>query len=207
MRLRSLATTFAFALALSLSAAAAGAQATPTASRPLELSAFGGLTGTYTGLSGGRNLGITAGVDLGFRPFFGFRPFLEGRGTYPIDGGQVDAQKSALAGLRVERPLARLSPRLNLSADILLGRGQINYQNGGYPSLSGDFLYVASTSSVISPGLGLDFRLTDHFSVLADAQFQHWDTPATASGSIWAKPLTLALRYRFNFNRHGYATR
>jgi hypothetical protein len=194
----------ALALILCVAAPAAGAQATSTASRPLELSTFGGLTGTYTGLGGGRNLGITAGVDLGFRPYRGLRPFLEGRGTYPIDDGHVDAQKDALVGLRVER---RLSPRLHAYGDILFGRGAIDYQNGGYLSLSGDFLYVRSISNVVSPGLGLEYRLTDHFSALADAQFQHWDTPATASGSLWAKPLTLGVRYRFNFNRHGYATR
>lgn len=202
MRLTTLATTFAFSL--TLAAATATAQATSTASRPLELSAFGGLTGTYTGLSGGKNLGITAGVDLGLRPFFGFRPFLEWRGTYPIDGGQIDAQKDVLAGLRVQRPVAR---RLNAYADILLGRGGLHYQDGGYPSLSGGFFYVASNTTVISPGLGVEYHLSDHFSALADAQFQHWNTPATASGSIWSKPLTLGLRYRFNFNRHGYATR
>jgi opacity protein-like surface antigen len=194
----------AFAFVLTLAAAAAGAQATPTASQSLELSAFGGLTGTYTGLSGGRNLGITAGVDLGFRPFFGLRPFLEGRGTYPVDGGHIDAQKNAMGGLRVERTLR---PRLHVYGDILFGQGEIDYQDGGYPSLSGDVLYVRSTSPVISPGGGLEYRLTDHFAVLADAQFQHQKTPATPSGSLWSKPLTLGVRYRFNFNRHGYAIR
>jgi hypothetical protein len=202
LRLRNLVVTLAFAAPLATVHAGAQ-QSLPAASRLLELSTFGGLTGTYTGLSGGRNLGITAGVDIGLPTFYGFRPYVEGRGTYPIDRGQIDAQKSALGGVRVERHILRI-PRLTVYGDILLGRGQIDYQNGGYPSLSGNFLYISSTGPVYSPGLGGEYRFTDHFSAFADAQFQHWTTPATPSGSLWSKPITLSVRYRFNFNRHGY---
>ena len=46
----------------------------PAASRPFTLSAFGGATGTFTGLDGGKNLGITAGGDIGFKPFHYFYP-------------------------------------------------------------------------------------------------------------------------------------
>ena len=173
-----------------------------TASKLLELSAFGGMTGTYTGLSGGKNLGITAGVDVGIRPsFFRFRPYFEGRGTYPIDGGQIDAQKNALAGVRLVR---EMRPNVRVYGDVLFGRGAINYQNGGYPSPGGNFLFIRSTSNVFSPGVGAEYRLTTDISALADVQFQHWDTPAAPSGSIWAKPITVGVRYRFNFNRKGY---
>jgi hypothetical protein len=187
-----------------LSTGAACAQSGPTASKLLELSAFGGLTGTYTRLSGGRNLGVTAGVDIGIRPsYFGFRPYFEGRGTYPIDDGHIDAQKDALGGVRLERTLR---PGLRVYGDILFGRGEIDYQNGGYPSPSGNFLFLRSTSNVFSPGAGAEYRLTKNFSGLADVQFQHWNTPATPSGSLWAKPITLGVRYRFDFNRKGYAS-
>lgn len=199
--LRNLVISFAFAVA---SATLAHGQANPTASRPLEISAFGGLTGTYTGIGGGRNLGITAGVDVGLRPFYGFRPYLEGRGTAAIDGGQVDAQKDALGGIRVAHKLLR--PKLNAYGDILFGRGQIDYQHGGFPSLTGPFLYTRSVTNVFSPGVGVEYRMTEHFSGLADVQFQHWDTPVTPSGSAWAKPITFGVRYHFNFNRKGYAT-
>jgi hypothetical protein len=184
-----------------LSAGAARAQSGPTASKRLEISTFGGLTGTYTGLSGGRNLGITAGVDIGIRPYFGFRPYFEGRGTYPLDGGHVDAQKDALAGVRMQR---LIRPNLGVYGDFLLGRGEIDYQNGGYPALSVNYLYLRSTSNVYSPGVGAEYRLTKNFSGLVDVQFQHWSTPATPSGSIWAKPITLGVRYRIDFNRKGY---
>lgn len=191
------------AVVAALSAGTAYAQSSePTASKLFEISTFGALTGTYTGLSGGRNLGITAGVDVGIREYYGFRPFLEGRGTYPIDDGHIDAQKSALGGIRVERYML---PGLRVYGDFLIGRGEIDYQNGGYPSLSGNYLYLSSTSNVISPGIGAEYRLTEHVSALADVQFQHWDTPATPSGSLWATPITFGARYRFNFNKYGYA--
>lgn len=201
MRFTHLVTNLIAVTALSAVAAQAQMKTTPTASKGLEISTFGGLTGTYTGLSGGKNLGITAGVDIGIRSYLGFRPYLEGRGTYPIDRGHIDAQKDALGGVRVER---LLRPSVRVYGDFLLGRGEIDYQNGGYPAPSGNFLFLQSTTNVYSPGAGAEYRLTKNFSALADVQFQHWATPATPSGRIWAKPITLGVRYRIDFNRKGY---
>lgn len=175
--------------------------AQPTANKLFEISTFGGFNGTYTGLSGGKNLGLTAGVDVGIRSYYGFRPFLEGRGTYPVDGGHIDAQRNALGGVRVER---FVFPGLRVYGDFLLGRGQIDYLNGGYPEPGGEFLILKSTSNVYSPGGGAEYRFTDQLSGVIDAQFQHWDTPASASGHIWSTPIMVGARYRFNFNRHGY---
>jgi hypothetical protein len=201
LSIRNLVTAFLFVF-IALLPAGLHAQANPTAVRPLDISAFGGLTGTYTGIEGGRNLGITAGLNVGLRPFRGFRPYLEGRGTAAIHGGQIDSMKDALGGVRVRHKL--LAPGLTAYGDFLIGRGEIKYQNGGFPSPNGPFLFVSSVTTVLSPGVGVQYRVTEHFSVLADAQFQHWDTPVTQSGSTWAKPLTLGVRYHFNFNRHGY---
>jgi hypothetical protein len=200
LRLRNLALNLAAATAL-IAANAHAQSPQPTASKLFEISTFGGINGTYTGLSGGKNLGITAGVDVGIRSYYGFRPFLEGRGTYPVDGGEIDAQRSALGGIRVER---HILPSLRMYGDFLVGRGQIDYQRGGYPAPGGDFLILQSTGNVFSPGVGAEYRLTDHLSGLVDVQFQHWDTPATPSGSIWATPILFGARYRFNFNRRGY---
>lgn len=201
MRLRNLVLNLAAATALV--AATAHAQiAQPTANKLFEISTFGGINGTYTGLSGGKNLGLTAGVDVSTRSFYGFRPFLEGRGTYPIDGGHIDAQRSALGGIRVERYVL---PSLRVYGDFLLGRGQIDYKNGGYPSPGGEFLILQSTGNVFSPGAGAEYRLTEHLTGLLDVQFQNWDTPATPSGHLWSTPIMLGARYRFNFNRRGYA--
>lgn len=175
--------------------------AAPTGSKAFDLSTFGGINGTYTGLAGGRNLGVTAGVDVGLRSYYGFQPFLEGRGMYPIDGGEIDKQKNALGGVRFER---QVMPGLRVYGDFLVGRGQIDYERGGYPAPGGQYLLLSNSSTVYSPGAGAEFRVREHLSALVDVQFQHYDTPATPSGSLWAKPIMLGVRYRFNFNRHGY---
>ena len=200
MRLRNLVLNLAAASAL-IAANAHAQSSQPTASKLFEISTFGGINGTYTGLSGGKNLGLTAGVDVGTRSYRGFRPSLEGRGTYPINGGHIDAQRSALGGIRVDRYVL---PGLRLYGDFLLGRGQIDYQNGGYPSPSGDFLILKSTGNVFSPGVGAEYRLTRQFSGFVDVQFQHWDSPATPSGTLWSTPIMLGVRYHLNFNRRGY---
>lgn len=192
------------ALALTLTAIAElpklhAQAAAPTATQFMHLSTFGGATGTYTGLQGGRNLGITAGVDLGISQFYHFKPSVEVRGTYPIDGGGYVSEKSVLGGVKVERTLfSRYHPYV----DFLYGRGALDYQRGGYPSLDGYYYYVQNPSNVLSPGAGVDFDLGHYFAVKADVQFQRWNTPVTASGHIYSTPLTLGIVYKFDFNGH-----
>jgi hypothetical protein len=177
---------------------AASAQRTlPTASQSLQLSAFGGLSGVYTGLSSGRNLSITAGADLGLRPYGGVRPTIEVRGTYPMDGGRVDSQKSILAGVKVD---FLLSHRLRPYADFLLGRGEMDYHPG---YVFGNQFYLLTTTNVYSPGVGFDYDLSNHFSVRVDGQFQRWGYAPTQSGVVYSKVGTVALNYRFDFNRRG----
>jgi hypothetical protein len=171
-------------------AQAARGQAMPTATQESSLSVFAGATGVYTGVGGGRNLSFTAGGDFSLHSFFGFRPAVEVRGTYPIHDGGVDDQKSILAGVRVERPIGRFHPY----GDFLIGRGEIDYIN------SNSYLYTSTP--VYSPGAGFEYDLTPHFAFRVDAQDQHWDTPVNRSGSAWAKQGTLAVTYRFNFNHH-----
>lgn len=198
----------------------AGAQSSFTATQPLALSAFGGATGNWTGLDGGRNLGITAGADLALPTYRRFRPVLEVRGTYAVDGGHIDAQKEFLGGLRVERQYTRWHPYV----DFLIGRGQIDYQSGGFTY--GAFTYLSSTTTVYSGGGGVDFDVSHHFAVRGDIQVQHWDTPfpsstnvipivvaagrlrpetvvvATAPQTIYPKMATVGVVYRFDFNHH-----
>ena len=189
----------AILLFFSLSASTlAFAQAFPTAEQPIQLSAFGAVTGTYTGLGSGRNLGITAGVDIGWKPFYRFYPSVEVRGTYPIDGGQVDAQRNILYGLKLARAYGRFHPY----GDFLIGRDKIVYQNGGYPNSAGTLLYLDSVSNVISPGGGLDFDLTDQFDLKIDAQFQRYGVPVNSTGHIYSKPISVGVVYRFDFNHH-----
>jgi len=176
------------------------AQSAPAATQQLQLSAFVGGTGTYTNLAGGKNLDITAGADLTVLHFRLFRPAFEIRGTYPIDGGTISSQKSFLLGPKIEYPIGRLHPY----ADFLVGRGQINYLRGGY--IFDDNLYLSSNTLVLSPGVGLDYNFSHNLAVKADFQFQHWDTPAVASGSINPKAITLGATYTFDFNpRHRHS--
>lgn len=171
--------------------------ALPTASRSLELSAFAGLSGVYTGLAGGKNLSFTAGGDLGLLPYHGVRPSLEVRGTYPMDSGRIDSQKSILGGLKVD---VLLNHRLHPYADILFGRGEINYHSG---YLFNNEVYLLTTTNVISPGLGFDYDLSDNLAVKVDGQFQHWGYAPTPSGAIYSKVGTIGVVYRFNFGpRH-----
>jgi hypothetical protein len=175
----------------------ASAQATPAGTQQLQLSAFAGLTGTFTDLSGGKNLGITAGADLTFLAFRRFRPSFEARGTYPIDGGQISSQKNFLLGPKVEYPIGHFHPY----ADFLFGRGEIDYHSPGYNF--GSFTYISTNTFIYSPGVGLDYNLTHNLAVKADVQFQHWETPAVPSGVIHPTAITVGGVYHFDFN-HGH---
>ncbi len=173
------------------------AQVSPTATQALALSAFGGGTGDYTGLQGGRNLSITAGADLEFRTrqFFQLQPALEVRGTYPVKSGQVDGQENILGGLRESWHYGRLRPY----GDILVGAGRLTYVHG-IANPAHTLLYTQSTSLVISPGVGAELRLTDRFAVEGDVQLQHYSSPVSVSGHIYAKPITFAVVYHFDRN-------
>lgn len=194
-----------FAIGALLPGVAAG-QSSPTASRALEPSVFLGFSGTYTGLQSSKNLGITAGADLGLRQSFGFTPAIELRGTYPIKSGQVAGEESVEAGLRVSKRY----PRFRAYADILFGRGELNYQNGGYIVPAQSFRYIQSTSNVVSPGIGAEVNVTDQFALLLDGQFEHFNLPfSTGSnpavpGGVFSKVFTVGVVYRFGWLEHGH---
>lgn len=172
-------------------------QALPTATQPLQLSVFSGFGGVFTGLREGKNLDLLAGADLGLSPVHGFRPTVEVRGAYPVDGGSVDSQKSILGGIKTD---FLLNHHLRPYADFLFGRGQINY-HGGYQF--NNQIYVLTTTNVYSFGGGFDYDLTEHFAVRLDGQFQKWGYAPTASGNIYSKVGNAAIVYRFNFG-HRY---
>ena len=188
--------TLAFLLPLAFLPNTSNAQATATATQPLQLFAFVAATGTYTELNGGRNGSITAGADLTFLNVPHVRPSLELRGTYPVDNGHISTQKNFLIGPKVERQFGNFHPY----ADFLIGRGGIDYLNGGF--IYGNTLYISSTTTVYSPGGGLDYDLTHHWSLKADFQYQYWNTPAVPSGVIHPRVTTVGALYRFDFNEH-----
>ena len=175
----------------------------PTATQAAQLSAFGGLSADFTGLGGGigggKNLGLTAGVDLALPPVARtFRPVVEVRGTYPIDSGKIDSQRDILFGARGDFLLGR---RIHPYGDFLFGRGQMNYGSGGY--LYNNYLYQLTTTWVYSPGAGFDYTLDNHFAIKVDGQFQRWGSAPVNGGTIWSKVGTVGLVYKFDFNRHG----
>jgi opacity protein-like surface antigen len=175
-------------------------QAAPAGTQKLQLSAFVAATGTFTGFEGGKNLGITAGADLTFLGFRLFRPAFEARGTYPINKGHISSQKNFLVGPKVEYPLGKLHPY----ADFLIGRGQIDYHSPGF--IFGNTLYISTNTTVYSPGAGVDYNLTHNLALKADAQFQYWNTPVVASGTIHPVALTFGVVYNFDFNsRHRHS--
>lgn len=182
------------------------AQSTATASRRFEPSVFLGISGDYTGLNASRNLGVTAGADLGFHPFFGLLPAIEVRGTYPLDSGVVVGQESVQGGLRVEKRYRLVRPYV----DVLFGRGELKYQNGGYVVPAQNFSYLQSTSNVFSAGFGFEIDATEHFALLLDGQAQHWNVPftpgsaSTATSSIYSKVGTIGVVYRFGWLDHGH---
>jgi hypothetical protein len=190
-------TTVLLSAALALTSVARG-QAVPTATQPLQIYGFGAATGTWTDLNGGRNLGITAGIDIGWRPYYGFYPSLEVRGTYPIDGGQIAAERNVLYGLKASRFYGPVHPYAN----FLIGRDKIDYQNGGYANASNTLLYINSVSNIFSYGGGADIDLTDHFGLKLDGQFQQIGVPVNASGHIFSKALSVGVVYHLDFNHH-----
>jgi len=195
----------ALSLAISSLTSMAFGQAAPAGTQQLQLSAFGGLTGTYIGFEGGKNLAITAGADVTYLGFRRFLPAFELRGTYPIDDGHISSEKNFLLGPKVTYPIGRLHPY----ADLLVGRGTLDYLNGGIIVITPNsaLLYLSTNTFIFSPGVGLDYSLTHNIEAKVDGQFQHWNTPVTSSGSIYSKALTVGFVYNFDFNprhRHGH---
>ena len=169
----------------------AHAQAVPTATANVRVTAFAGLSGNYSGVGLAKNADVTAGVNVGFRPFAGFFPAIEARAMYPIDKGHVVAEENVLVGLR----LGRRKQNFNPYADILVGRGQLTFANG-MPNAAGTFLVLSNTSNVLSFGGGLDYNLSPHFAAKGDFQLQKYDSPVTASGSVYSKVFTIGIVYR-----------
>jgi hypothetical protein len=184
-------------LCLICSATTIHAQADPTAVRDIDVTVFGGATHTYTGLSHGGNGAVTGGVDLNLPAIHTIRPSLEVRATSPYDTGKVDGQKDILGGLRLEGAFYRFHPYF----DFLGGSGKINFVVP-YTTYSGGHISSQPPTTVLSPGIGFRFDLSNRFMAFGDVQFQHWNTPASLSGHLLAKPFTAGLVYRFTLTRH-----
>ncbi|HZQ42440.1 MAG TPA: outer membrane beta-barrel protein [Acidobacteriaceae bacterium] len=175
----------------------ATAQGLSTASRRITPSVFAGLTGVNTGLDSGRNLSLTAGVDFDLLPEHTFHPAIEYRGTYALAKGDVDSLKTNLGGLKVSRPFRRFRPY----ADLLAGRGETTYANGGYQVPGKLIFYTQSSSNVFSLGGGTDVHATGHLALKIDLQLQHYSSPVTPSGHLYSETATVGLTYVFHTGR------
>jgi len=171
-------------------------QAIPTATQRLQLSTFGAVTLTASGIQNGSNTSVTVGGDISFLPVGLFRPSISIRGTFPANTVSTDREKSYALGPRFEYPLRLgcVHPYFN----FLVGRGKIDYRNGGY--IVGNHAYLSSVSLIYSPGLGMDVRITDNIVLKTDLQYQYWKAPVSSSGSISPKVLSLGAVYIFDFH-------
>jgi hypothetical protein len=172
------------------------AQAVPTAKEAVHISVFAGPSYVDTGLDRGRNASVTAGIDFELHRYLGLNPAFEVRGTFPVDKGKVDSQRTVLGGLRLASSYSRLHPY----ADLLFGRTRLDY-DPALPDPQRAFIYVRSSSYVLSPGLGMNLEISRSFSISADAQWQRLSSPVVSSGHLDAVPVTLALVYRLNSGR------
>lgn len=181
---------------LSWVCSATAQQALPTATRQLQLSAFGAVSGDFTGLEGGKNFAITAGGDLGLPAWRGIRPTIEVRGRYPTDHGLIDSQKDILGGLRVD---FLLNHRLRPYGDFLFGRGQMNYGLTGY--LYKNYIYSLTTTYIDAGGVGFDYNLNQRLAIKVDGQIERWGSAPTSTGRVYSSVGTVGLVYFFNFDR------
>ncbi|MEG9432458.1 hypothetical protein [Terriglobus sp. ADX1] len=173
----------------------------PTAIRTLVPSAFVMVGGTSTGVgsysrssfsNGGKNLTLTAGVDVGFHSFGNYMLAAEVRGSYPLNSGNIVAEKDILGGARLSYESGRL---IRPYVDGLFGRGQMTYQNGGYAV--GNLLYAQTASNIYGAGGGVELDIATRISLKADVQAQHWNTPVLDSGSTWSGRVSVGAAYRF----------
>ncbi len=149
----------------------------------------------------GKNVGITAGADLGFYSLLGLRLGAEVRGEAAIKSGQVDSQKSILGGLRLTHEPSGYGPfgRVRPYADVLAGRGNIVYKNGGYPVPG--VLYLSNPSPVYAGGGGFEIDILRAFSFKGDALFERWNAPVVNGGHIYSKQGSIGIVYRYGTGR------
>jgi hypothetical protein len=156
---------------------------------------------TYTGLGanrtptiqdGGNNLSVIAGADIGFYSLGHYEFAGEVRGSLPVDQGKIVGQRALQGGLRVSY---ESSHTLRPYVDALFGRGQMDYQQGGYPV--GNLLYKQTAGNVYGGGGGVEWDLMRQISLKADAQVNQWSTPVTERGYVRSVQFSVGAAYRF----------
>jgi len=141
------------------------AQAAPTATAPLDISAFAGYSLTKPDWGSKSNNGVTFGFDFAHTFKFPIVPSFEARAN--IANGSIVNEHTYLFGVRAE---PRLHSRFHPYGDFLIGTGNIHYV--AYDPYPG---YVGDNSIVKSMGGGVDFDVISHFQIKVDAQYQFWN--------------------------------
>jgi len=176
----------------------AAAQANDADYRQITPSVFVAATGVETGLPGGRNLGVTAGLDVRFLPGRRLQPSLEYRGTYAVVKGSVDSQSTNMGGLKLAVQRGRLFPFVN----VLVGRGETEYAGVGY-QVPGTFrYYLKSSSNVYDVGGGADLDLGNHLALKVELQLQRYSSPVTVSGHLYGEAASVGMAYTFHLGRY-----
>jgi hypothetical protein len=182
---------------MGLAAGRGGAQSVTTAERAVTPSVFAGVTAVETGLDHGRNLSVTAGLDVGFLPDARVQLALEYRGTYAVDKGGIDSIKTNMGGVKVSKRVGHFAPYVTL----LAGRGETTFANGGFQVPNTLVFYLLSSSNVFSLGGGVDVVTLGHLALKVDAQGQRFSSPVTASGHLYSEVGTVGLVYTFRIGR------
>jgi hypothetical protein len=154
-----------------------------------ELSAYSSYVRTNTEFLGS-NTAAMAGAALTFKPRFGLDPNVEIRGFYPVSTSSGSASESGLlGGLSLDRHFGHFRPY----GDFLYGWGRITYP-GSYEY--NDYVYLYTSSSIYSPGGGVDFHLFGRWSLKGDFQYQHWNVPVIDAGHVWQPSTSIGISYR-----------
>jgi hypothetical protein len=179
----------------------AWAQAKCTASAPLDISFFGGLSTASLGVAGARETALTTAVDIAVRQVAGFHPSFEVRAMQPLSSGQALTESSLLGGLRLNRTFGKVQPY----ADFLFGRAQLQYENGGITVPQTNVVYTQSAGNVYSAGGGVSIEVSQRISIRADAQFQLVSSPVVSSKRIDTVPFTIGVVYHLPSTQRGHA--
>ena len=138
-------------------------QALSTASRSMDIAAFGGYSAEETDYAKSRDQGGAFGVDITRFFHLPVVPSLEARAN--IEHGKIIDETTYLGGVRIEVPVRRLHPY----GDFLIGAGTLHFKFAPTPGYTGD------RSKVYSYGGGIDIDLVHNFQLKIDAQYQSWN--------------------------------
>jgi hypothetical protein len=86
-------------------------------------------------------------------------------------------------------------------ADVLAGRVETTYPNGGYRVPGSIIFYTQSASNVFSLGGGTDVVVTQHVSIRFDVQVGRSSSPVTSSGHVDCATAMMGVVYALKLGR------